>query len=33
MKGEATPNEISELENIFKLNRDNTGIQRMRKDV
>lgn len=33
MKGEATPNEISELEKIFELNRDNAGIQRMREDV
>lgn len=33
MKGEATPNEISDLENLFGLNRDNTGIERMREDV
>ena len=33
MKGEATPNEISELENIFELNRDNAGIEQIRKDV
>ena len=33
MKGKATPNEISELENLFELNRDNAGIKRMRKDV
>ena len=29
MKGEATPNEISELENIFELNRDNAGIEQI----
>ena len=33
MKGEATPNEISELENIFELNRDNAGIEQIREDV
>lgn len=33
MKGEATPNEISDLENLFGLNRDNAGIERMREDV
>ncbi|MDB9171367.1 hypothetical protein [Parabacteroides distasonis] len=33
MKGEATPNEISELENIFEPDRDNAGIERMREDV
>lgn len=33
MKGEITPNGISELENLFELNRDNDKIRRMRKDV
>ena len=33
MKGEITPNGISELENIFELNRDNDKIRQMRKDV
>lgn len=33
MKGEATPNEISELENIFELNRDKAGIEQIREDV
>ena len=33
MKGEATPNEISELEKIFELNRDNARIEMVRKDV
>lgn len=33
MKGEATPNEISELENIFEPDRDNARIERMREDV
>lgn len=33
MKGEATPNEISELENIFELNRDNARIEIVREDV
>lgn len=33
MKGEVTPGGISELENIFELNRDNDKIHRMRKDV
>jgi len=33
MKGEATPNGISELENVFELNRDNDKIHQMRKDV
>lgn len=33
MKGEATPNEISELENIFELNRDNVRIGMVREDV
>ena len=33
MKGEATPERISELENIFEINRDNTKIRQMLKDV
>lgn len=33
MKGEATPERISELENLFEINRDNTKIRQMKKDV
>ena len=33
MKGEATPDRIAELEEIFELNRDNTKIRRMKNDV
>lgn len=33
MKGEATPQRISELENLFEINRDNTKIRQMGKDV
>ncbi|WP_052332363.1 hypothetical protein [Bacteroides neonati] len=33
MKGEATPQRISELENLFEINRDNTKIRQMSKDV
>lgn len=33
MKGEATPDRISELENIFEVNRDNAQIKQMREDV
>lgn len=33
MKGEATPERIAELEEIFELNRDNAKIRRMKKDV
>lgn len=33
MKGEISPNGISELENIFELNRDNDKIRQMCKDV
>lgn len=33
MKGEATSERISELENIFEINRDNTKIRQMLKDV
>lgn len=33
MKGKATPERIAELEEIFELNRDNTKIREMKKDV
>ena len=33
MKGEATPDRIAELEEIFELNRDNTKIREMKRDV
>ena len=33
MKGEATPERIAELEELFELNRDNTKIQEMRRNV
>ena len=33
MKGEATSERISELENLFGINRDNTKIRQMLKDV
>lgn len=33
MKGEATPERIAELEELFELNRDNTKIRQMKKDV
>ena len=33
MKGEALPDRIAELEEIFELHRDNTKIRRMKKDV
>ena len=33
MKGEATPRMISELEDIFELNRDNAQIEQIREDV
>ena len=33
MKGEATPERIAELEKIFELNRDNTKIREMKRDV
>lgn len=33
MKGEAIPNGISELENVFELNRDTDKIRKMSKDV
>lgn len=33
MKGEASPKRISELENLFEINRDNVKIRQMLKDV
>lgn len=33
MKGEATPEHISKLENLFEINRDNDKIRQMNKDV
>ena len=33
MKGEATPDRLAELEEIFELNRDNTKIREMKKDI
>lgn len=33
MKGEATPGRISDLEDLFEINRDNTKIRQMSKDV
>lgn len=33
MKGEASPDRIAELEEIFELNRDNGKIRQMKKDV
>lgn len=33
MKGEASPERISELENIFEIERDNSKIRQMSKDV
>lgn len=33
MKGEATPDRIAELEEIFELHRDNVKIRRMKNDV
>ena len=33
MKGEASPERIAELEEIFELNRDNGKIRQMKKDV
>lgn len=33
MKGEATPQRLSELEDLFEINRDNTKIRQMDKDV
>ncbi len=33
MKGEALPERIAELEELFELNRDNAKIHQMKKDV
>ncbi|MEG1401010.1 hypothetical protein [Bacteroides sp.] len=33
MKGEAAPERISELENLFEINRDNAKIRQMLKDI
>lgn len=33
MKGEASPQRISELENLFEINRDNAKIRQINKDV
>ena len=33
MKGEATPERIAELEEVFELNRDNAKIRQMKRDV
>ena len=33
MKGEALPDRIAELEELFELNRDNAKIRRMKRDV
>lgn len=33
MKGEASPKRISELENLFEINRDNAKIRQLRQDV
>lgn len=33
MKGEATPDRIAELEEIFELHRDNAKIRKMKRDV
>ncbi len=33
MKGEATPDRIAELEELFEQNRDNSRIRRIKKDV
>lgn len=33
MKGEATPERIAELEEIFELHRDNAKIREMKRDV
>ena len=33
MKGEATPEQLVELENLFGPNRDNERIEQMREDV
>jgi Skp family chaperone for outer membrane proteins len=33
MKGEATPDRITKLEEIFELHRDNAKIREMKKDI
>lgn len=33
MKGDASPQRIAELEDLFEINRDNTKIRQLRKDV
>lgn len=33
MKGEATPERIAELEELFELNRDNAKIRQIKRDV
>lgn len=33
MKGEASPGQIGELENLFELNRNESGIEQIREDV
>lgn len=33
MKGEALPDRLAELEEVFELNRDNAKIRRMKRDV
>lgn len=33
MKGDATPERIAELEELFELDRDNAKIRQMKKDV
>lgn len=33
MKGEATPKQITELENIFEMNRDNNKIRQLERDI
>lgn len=33
MKGEATPDRIAELEEIFELHRDNAKIRQIKRDV
>lgn len=33
MKGEATPERISELENLFEINRDHAKIRQIKQDV
>lgn len=33
MKGEASPQRLSELEDLFEINRDNAKVKQPRKDV